>query len=319
MYKDSELLAKIKRKYKLQKGDAVTLELFETISRKENISQDNLKMLLEINSTKLNKLKKGKQVYTKLKFNMYEEISYKIIFEKGEINYEEFQKLGENLNIKPTRLRNSMGIYYSLYKKLRNGEVKNIRVYDMHLKHKVQLIRLDMEYFKKYKIGYYSCNKLTQMCEARNLTLDNFLQYYNKNPKCYELNKLIISNLNKIWIGQIKIPDNFISKHYDELYKRIEYKAYCTININNCIYIKKELIQDALDELYENCGSVVKNFYFNEQIVLNILAKKAKYIIMNMCKKERCESKNIYYDKFENPEHSLIIADNKYNPQKLFE
>lgn len=66
------------------------------------------------------------------------------------------------------------------------------------------MIKIDLKYKKQ---DYYSKQELENICKERKILLDEFIKYYNTNPKHYKLNKVIIEKSPKgLWIGKsIKI------------------------------------------------------------------------------------------------------------------
>lgn len=320
MNTDSDLLNYITKKYEIYKNAKITMEILEDISKNENIEMKDLLCLLEINTNTIYKLKKKQQRYTILKFNKYIGINCDKIILNGVIDKKEFIKLREELNMKNYTLVRLLGISRYKYNKLKNNQINKIRVIDVKIKHTVDLMKLDLKYIKSYKKNeYYSKEELENICQKRRITLEQFIKYYNINPKHYKLNKIVIEKSEKgLWIGEnIKIPNDFVNQNFYE----IQRKLYGVINkYNNIIKwykYKEELVQDAIGDIFTKCGEIVKKFYFDINLTINILVAKCKYIMFNNYKKMHM-SANIYYEDYAiSIDHLNLLKDNRYNPQNI--
>ena len=90
MYRKSELLEIITRKYNIHENKKISFNEIQEISKKEKIEIKDLLYILEIKYNTAYKLKNGKQKYTKLKFNNHKGIKNRKIITQGKINKEEF-------------------------------------------------------------------------------------------------------------------------------------------------------------------------------------------------------------------------------------
>lgn len=112
-----------------------------------------------------------------------------------------------------------LGISIYKYNKMKNDELDEIKVTDVKTKHIVKLIKLDFKYINKYKNDYYSKEKLQKICKERNITLEQFLKYYNKNQSHYKFNKIAMEQSKKgLWIGEnIRISNEFMNENYEKI------------------------------------------------------------------------------------------------------
>ena len=118
-----------------------------------------------------------------------------------------------------------------------------MKIIDVKTQHIVELIKLDFKYIDKYNKDYYSKEKLKEICKRRHINLDQFLKYYNKNPKHYKFNKIAIAKSKKgLWIGE-------------------------------------DIIEETIIKMYEKCGEIIKKFYFDTKLTMNIIIAKGKYIM----------------------------------------
>lgn len=317
MNTNSELLDYITRKYEVYENTKITMQILEDISTKENIEMRDLLCLLEINRDTVYRLRKKKQKTTILKFNKCININCKKIILKQNINRDEFINLRNKLNIKDYTLVKRLGISMYKYYKLKNNEINETRVIDVKLKHKVDLIKIDLKYKKQ---EYYSKQELEDICKKRNIQLEEFIKYYNTNLKHYKLNKVIIEKSPKgLWIGKsIKIPNEFFEQNFCEIQRKL-YGVIKKYNyIMNWYMYKEDLVAEAIINILGRDGEIVKKFYFDKNLTINILVVKCKYIMFGNYMK-MYKNKNIYYDEYENSflEHSNWLRDDRYNPENL--
>lgn len=322
MYANSELLNYITKKYDLYKNKKINIEILQKISKNEKIEIKDLLCLLEISSNTSYKLKNKMQKYTKLKFNNYLGINYKKMINRDKITKEEFIKLKNKLDIKDYTLMRLLGISEYKYNKMKNDEVNEVLIIDVKIKHIVDLIKLDFKYIKKYeKKEYYSKDELEEICKERNISLEQFIKYFNNNPKHYKFNKIVIENSPKgLWIGStLKMPDEFITKNYYKIKNRLEYIIIKYNKIINWYSYKEDLIEDAIMDIFQRCGDIVKKFYFDAKLTINILVLKCKYIMFNNYRKKYINN-IIYYESYDNSflDHSNLFRDDRYDPQNIF-
>ena len=318
MYQNSELLEIIMKKHKIQENKKIRYNELQQISHEEKIEMKDLIFLLQISSSTINKLKKEKQKYTKLKFNKYQTTNFKDIISEGKISKEKFIMLKTEYKLKNYTLMRLLGISEYGYNKVKNGEKNEMSVTDIKIKHTVESVKLDFKYIKKYHQGYYSKEKLKDICKNRKISLDEFIKYYNKNPKHYKLNKLAITKSKKgLWIGEnIRIPDEFLNKYYEKITRLLRKVSKLYDQTNGWQIYKEDIIQETILNIYERCGEIVKKFYFDIELTINILIVKGKYIMYNLYK-SKYRNNNIYYDGYDSKllDHTSFLSDNRYNPQ----
>ena len=70
--------------------------------------------------------------------------------------------------------------------------------------------------------------------------------------------------------------------------------------------------------MYEKCGEIIKKFYFDTKLTMNIIIAKGKYIMYNLYRK-KYKNNNIYYEQHDGKllDHTPLLSDNRYNPQLL--
>ena len=281
------ILEKIKEKYKLKEGTKINIELLNKISRTENIAIKDLCCILQIEQKSLYLLNKGKRKYTKLKFNRYEKFEDMELIKRGKINKEIFKSTKEKNKIKNFTLIKKLGISSYMYYKMQRDEISEIQVIDIDIKHKVDLIRIDLKYLNKRRSAYYTKEDLEKICKDRGISLDQFLQYYSKNKKQYRLNEVALEKSKKgLWIGEnIKMPDEFFKKNVTKLNQGLKQVANKVNKIIRCYQYKEDLIQDTIIKMYSECGNIVKKFYFDSKLLFNVLMVKAKYMMINIYRK----------------------------------
>lgn len=312
MYQQSELLETIMKKYHMHKNQKITFKEIQKIAQKEEIEIKDLICLLQISTSTLNKLKKEKQKYTNLRFDKYKTLSFQAIIKEGIIYKEQFEEIKNSNNLKKCTLLRLLGISTYRYKKSINSENTKMNVIDIKTRHIVELVKMDFKYIKKYKIGYYSKEILEDICQKRSITLEQFIKYYNRNPKHYKFNKIAISKSEKgLWIGEkIRVPDEFLSKYYDKITKLLKYNSQKYEKNNEWMIYREDIIQETILAIYESCGEIVKKFYFDTELILRILASKGKYIMYGIYK-EKYNTNNVYYDGYDSKllDHMSIMRD----------
>lgn len=320
MYRKSELLEIITRKYNIHENKKISFNEIQEISKKEKIEIKDLLYILEVKYNTAYKLKNGKQKYTKLKFNNYEGIKNRKMISQGKINKEEFLDLKRKLKVKNYTLIRTLGISIYKYNKMKNNELDEIKVTDVKTKHIVKLIKLDFKYINKYKNDYYSKEKLQKICKERNITLEQFLKYYNKNQSHYKFNKIAMEQSKKgLWIGEnIRISNEFMNENYEKIARYLRNAANKYHKTNGWQIYKEDIIEETIISIYENCGEIVKKFYFNLRLTMNIIISKGRYIMYNLYRK-KYKNNNIYYEEYETKllDHTSFFRDNKYNPQLM--
>lgn len=315
----NNILEKIIKKYNLMEKQNINMNLINIISTKENISIEDLKCMFQINSTTMSKLKNGYQINTKLNFNKYYEIRNKKLPSQEKLNYNEFNTLKNKLNIKAYPLLEMLGITRYKYKKMKNDTTYKVIIKDMYIKHIVDLIKIDLKYQIKGS-QYFSIYRIENICKKRGITINQFAEYYNNNPKHYKFNLMIIEKSSKgFWLSiDTKIPNEFIDKYYYEIKQRLIKVANKVSIIIGCNIYKEDLVQEAMNELYLRCGNIVQNFYFDINVLFNILMDKAKYYMFNIYRKKYKTENTVSYNSFSeknNLDYLNILKDTTYTPQ----
>lgn len=311
------------KKYELKEGMWIGIELINEISRIEKIDVKDLACMLQINSNTMYRLKTNRQKRTKLILKEYYEIEDRKIRKSDEITYEEFNELRNRIGVKTYTLMRMLGLSVYNYSKLKQGKISEARIRNMRIKHVVDLIKIDLYYLNKSETGYYSKEELKQICKKKRISLKQFIKYYSNNPKHYKFNKMIIEESEEgLWIGKSsQISNDFITKNYDNIMNRLKKVANKVSSIIGCNQYNEDLVQETIEELWNKCENIVKNFKFNMKLMFNILMVKAKYTMINIYRKKYKQDKNISYDSFEDHyiEHTNILRDDRYDPQLLFE
>lgn len=317
MYRNSEILEIIMKKYKLKLGMKLNILLLNNIKQIEGMEIKDLIYILEINPNTYYKLKNGKQIYTKLKFNNYSQI--KILKDEERIDKIQFKTIQNKLGIKNYTLMKLLGITRYKYNKMMKNDKYEINSIDVKAKHIVNLMKIDFKYIKKYGNRYYKIEELTEYCKERKITINQFAKYYSNNVKHYKFNKIVIEKSQKgFWIGgKLKLSEKFTNKNYIILYNRCVKLSNKMAHLLHCQNLKDEFCDIAICKIVEDGGVIVKTFYFDIKLMLNILMKKAKYAIFNYYRKEN--NRIIYYDEYENNylEHTKLLTDSRYDPQLL--
>lgn len=319
---ENELLINILKKYNLKEGDKIDFESLTQICEQEQITLEELLLMLQINKHTIYKFKKNKQKTTKLKFNKYNNANLEDILKCGKINQESFERTRKNNQVKTYTLMRMLGISRYEYNKMKKEKMEYVKVLDIKKKYIVDMIKIDLKYTKGYGSRYYSEDELTKICHSKGIKLDDFLKYYNKNIKHYRLNKLIVeNNKNGLWIGEsIVMPNEFFNVNEEYMRSRLN-KVVDKYNIifrwKQC---KDDLVQEGIFGIQQKGGSIVNNFSFDFKLLFNILIVKAKYIMINYFKKknkERCISYDAYSHNeidymniFGSEDYELVAFDN---------
>lgn len=317
----NQVLKEIMKKYELKEGMWIGIDLINKISCIEKIDVKDLACMLQINSNTMYRLKTNRQKRTKLILKEYYEIEDRKIRKSDEITYEEFNELKNKMNVKDYTLIGMLGISVYSYYKLKQGKVLKVRIKNMKVKHIVDLIKIDLYYLKES--GYHSIKKLKELCKRKRISLKQFIKYYNNNPKHQKFNKMIVEkSLKGFWISkETRIPEEFIDKNYGKILHGLEKVANKVSSIWGCKRFNEDLVHETMIELYQKCGDIVQNFYFDMKVLFNILMSKAKYIMIDIYRKKYKQDKDISYDSFEDNyiEHTNILRDDRFDPQLLFE
>lgn len=253
LYRNSEMLKLILDKYKIYKGKRIDLVTLENISKTEGIEIKDLLCLLEINAITYYRLRTKKQKYTKLKFIEYQSIKDKKIIREGKINKEKFKEIINKNNIRPYTLLRCLGISrYNYYKMINNAD-REVKIIDIKLKHKVDLIKIDLKYLKGYGSRYYPINELNKICKSRKIKLAQFIEYYSKNVKRHRFNQIVIEKSKKgLWIGKCgNISKKFMEQNNDLLRWKLKKVIHRLNPIYGWKYLQDDLIQQAILKIYE--------------------------------------------------------------------
>lgn len=275
--------------------------------------------MLEISDCTMSKLRHGRQISTRLKFNKYNGINNKKLIQQKKLNYEKFNILKNKLNVKTYSLLKMLGITVYRYKKMKNDAKYEVIIKDIYIQHRVNLIKIDLKYQTKNS-QYYSIRRMKNICKKRGINIYQFAEYYNNNPKHYKFNLMIIEKSSKgFWISlDNKIPNEFINKHYNELINRLTKISTNLFSSTEGNIYSEDLVQETINQLYFQCGIIIQNFYFDIKVLFNILMAKAKCYMLNIYRKKYRTKNVISYNSFSeknNIDYINIFRDDKYDPQ----
>lgn len=287
------------KKYNITTGMHVYKKTLNNIARNEHMKKDEICCILQINRRKQHLLLSGKRKYTKLKFNEYNRFQDKQLLKKGKINYREFEKTREKMNLTKSTLMRNLGITRYRYNRMKNDENYETAIIDIELKHKADLIAIELKYSKRIKKRYCSKEEIEEICNARKIEIDSFIKYYSKNEKQYKLNKLILMSSKKgLWIGEnSKMDEKFFYENKEKIYQRLGKLSNKISKIYRCYSDREDIVQDAIIKIQSECGNLVKKFYFDTNLLFNILMVKAKYVMMNSYRREH-KIKTVSYNQW---------------------
>lgn len=313
IYQNSKLLKIVFNRYKLKIGAKVNYKLLNEISEHEKIQIKDLLCLLQISYNTYYKLRKHSKAYTKIKLNKYEYSIDDKLEKKGEITKYEFYRIQDDWQIKRDTLIRILGASKYQYNKMNKDDTYKMRIINIKIKHIVDLIKLDLKYVDKRDEKYYTKVEIDYYCKQRGVSLEMFLKYYSINIKHYKFNKLAIEKSDKgLWINDVEmmLPTEFAEENYPNLNKRCERLARIKAKEWNCPNLTDDFFRVGSDKIIMG-GLIVKKFYFDLQIIYNILMVKAKYAMLTYYKKH--QNKYIYYDKYEGNyiDHLSILKDSK--------
>lgn len=319
MHTNSKLLKYILKKYEFKTGSKLNYEFLIKISMQEKIEIKDLLCLLQIDYKTYYKLRKNSKSYTKIKFNKFDyEIDSKLE-RQGKITKYEFYKIQDELQIKRYTLIRILGASRYQYNKMNKDVNYEMKVMNIKLKHIVDLIKLDIKYIDKREEKYYTKSEIKTYCRKNGIKLDTFLRYYNINRKHYKFNKLAIEKSEKgLWIddNEIMMQNEFANENYIILDNKCKKLAVIKAKEWNCIQLLDDLFNIGREKIIMG-GTIVKKFYFDLELIYNILLTKAKYAMLGYYKKYKKQSNYIYYDQYENKyiDHLSILGSQKYAPQ----
>lgn len=147
---ENELLINILKKYNLKEGDKIDFESLTQICEQEQITLEELLLMLQINKHTIYKFKKNKQKTTKLKFNKYNNANLEDILKCGKINQESFERTRKNNQVKTYTLMRMLGISRYEYNKMKKEKMEYVKVLDIKKKYIVDMIKIDLKYTKGY-------------------------------------------------------------------------------------------------------------------------------------------------------------------------
>ncbi len=218
-------------------------------------------------------MRKNSNSYTKIKFNKFDyEIDSKLE-KQGKITKYEFYKIQDELQIKRYTLIRILRASRYQYNKMNKDVNYEMKVMNIKLKHIADLIKLD-----------------------------TFLRYYNINRKHYKFNKLAIEKSEKVlWMddNEIMMQNEFANENDITLDNRCKKLAVIKAKEWNCIQLLDDLFYIGREKIIMG-GTIVKKFYFDLELIYNILLAKAKYAMLGYYKKYKRQSNYIYYDQYEN-------------------
>ena len=218
-------------------------------------------------------MRKNSNSYTKIKFNKFDyEIDSKLE-KQGKITKYEFYKIQDELQIKRYTLIRILRASRYQYNKMNKDVNYEMKVMNIKLKHIADLIKLD-----------------------------TFLRYYNINRKHYKFNKLAIEKSEKVlWMddNEIMMQNEFANENDIALDNRCKKLAVIKAKEWNCIQLLDDLFYIGREKIIMG-GTIVKKFYFDLELIYNILLAKAKYAMLGYYKKYKRQSNYIYYDQYEN-------------------
>ena len=264
-------------------------------------------------------MRKNSNSYTKIKFNKFDyEIDSKLE-KQGKITKYEFYKIQDELQIKRYTLIRILRASRYQYNKMNKDVNYEMKVMNIKLKHIADLIKLDIKYIDKREEKYYTKSEIKTYCRKNGIKLDTFLRYYNINRKHYKFNKLAIEKSEKgLWMddNEIMMQNEFANENDITLDNRCKKLAVIKAKEWNCIQLLDDLFNIGIEKIIMG-GTIVKKFYFDLELIYNILLAKAKYAMLGYYKKYKKRSNYIYYDQYENKyiDHLSILGSQKYDPQ----
>lgn len=317
IYQNSKLLKIVFNRYNLRIGSKINYKVLNEISEYEKIEIKDLLCLLQINYNTYYKLRKNSKAYTRIKLNKYEYSIDDKLEKKGEITKYEFYRIQDDWQIKRDTLIRILGASKYQYNKMNKDDTYKMRIINIKIKHIVDLIKLDLKYLDKRNEKYYTKVEINYYCKQRGISLEMFLKYYSINLRHYKFNKLAIEKSDKgLWMNDVEmfLPQEFAEVNYLNLNRKCEKLAKIKAKEWNCEHLVEDFFRVGSDKIIMG-GLIVKKFYFDLQIVYNILMVKAKYAMLNYYKKH--QNKYIYFDKYEKKysDHLNILRDEKNDPQ----
>ena len=181
------------------------------------------------------------------------------------ISYEELENIQKKYGIPLNEMLYILGITKNAYNFIKSNRKYSSIVKDTDAYIITQILSEIME-----KERYYTKAEIEQICEANNITLQDFFDYILGKAVYFgrdDYEKLLNSKM-KIWIGaRNKLSNEFVSKNIDqirEIAKKVSDYIYFKYKREERILEKEDLEQEACALILETCGDLEKNFEANE-------------------------------------------------------
>lgn len=230
----------------------------------------------------------------KLKLRIFEEEK---LSAGTRISYEKLENIQKKYSITLNELLYILGITKYAYNFIKSNRRYSSIVKDMDTYLITQILSEIME-----KERYYTKAEIKQICEANNISLQDFFDYIFGKAVYFGRDdyERLLNNKGKIWIGnRSKLSNEFVNNHLDqirEIARKVSNHIYYKYKSEKRKLEKEDLEQEACILILETCGDLEKNFTDDELSRMIYLRTR-----INMLKHIGTESKVVsiseYYKK----------------------
>lgn len=196
----------------------------------------------------------------------------------------------------------------------------NIENRNLITRDKVNMIKLDLKYIKKYGERYYNKKEIQNICEKYKVNYNDFITYIYKYKICYYNNiEILENNILGLWIGENKnVSKEFINRNYLNLESKIKKIASSLTMQYNCYYLKEKIVDRAKDYLL-TLGKIEKNYEYDDSIIINKMLYRVKYEMLKEIIKEYRNINNYKFDLFKVSDNYNIGPNSKHIKEWLYD
>ena len=294
---DKLFIGEIKYKSSISKNE------IENLKQKYKFNDEEIFTQLKVNILNFKNLMKG--LTQKMKIDLIDEYEKRDIEQKlitrfknqDYVTKEDIIKTKNDIDTTDEIIKDILSISTDSFYELMNDKIRKTKITLKEIKLKIYRLKMDIKY--EYGEGFYTSGKLRKLCRKYQIDFDEFLKNLSNNINRYPYIKQALKNNQKgIYIGE----EHEISKEFAEKYAiRIENicrritNRYC---YSSYLYTERlDISQEAFMMILKKGRNIEKNFYYDKDLLFNLLASKIKYFVIG---KRNKRYREILLDSFDN-------------------
>lgn len=275
--------------------DKINLEQLETIKEKYSKSYREMRLILQvekvtysefihkkIQTLKINLLSKQEKIQIREKIlQMCEGKDY---LTKKEIEEIQHKTKASNRILKQLLSINSQNFNW-----LMKERIQKTRIIFSDANRKAFLLKMDCIYYDTKK--FHTKKELIRKTQKIGISLETFIKNLHTNVKRYSYNLLALEKNKKgIYIGkEHPMSNKCMEEKQEKIRKIIDLKFWQYYSMFPFECDKENIKTEVFFKIVEKGGILEKNFSFDENLLLSLIANRIKYFIWNECRKVQRE------------------------------